>query len=115
MIAYPKRGEIWLSDFNPAVGGEIRKIRPAVIISNNHSNRNGSTITILPVTDKGRDVYPFEVCLPEDTEGLSKDSKVKCQQIRTVDKSRVIKLLGQVDNVQLLAIEEALKLHLDFK
>lgn len=115
MIAYPKRGEIWLSDFNPAVGGEIRKMRPAVIISNNHNNRNGSTITILPVTDKGRDVYPFEVFLPEDTEGLSKDSKVKCQQIRTVDKSRVIKLLGHVDNAQLSAIEEALRLHLDFK
>jgi len=113
-MSFPKRGEIWKVSFDPTVGAEIRKTRPAVVISNDHNNRYASTITVLPITDRGQDVFPFEVFLPKTTEGLSKDSKIKCQQIRTVDKSRLVQLLGYVDGRVLISIERSIQLHLGF-
>ncbi len=115
MMVFPKRGEIWKVNFDPTVGGEIRKTRLAVIISNDHNNRYSSTVTILPITDKGHEIFPFEVFLGKDTPGLMKDSKIKCQQIRTVDKARFIRLLGQIDRNVLDGIERSLRLHLDFQ
>ena len=113
-MTFPQRGEIWKIVFDPTVGGEIRKTRPAVVISNDHNNRWAMTVTVLPVTDQGHEVFPFEVFLPAVTPGLSKDSKIKCQQIRTVDKSRLIKLLGRIESQTLVLIEEAIRLHLGF-
>jgi mRNA interferase MazF len=108
------RGEIWLINFDPTVGAEIRKPRPAVIISNDQNNRHSLTVTVLPVTDKGEGVFPFEVFLPKETEGLKKDSKIKCQQIRTIDKARLIKMLGRIDAILFLDVQRALDLHLGF-
>ena len=106
----PKRGDIWLVNFDPTVGGEIKKTRPALVISNNHNNQYSLTVTLLPITDKGHDVYPFEVYLSKDTQGLSKESKIKCQQVRTVDKRRLIKLLGKIDEAVLDQVHEALNI-----
>ncbi len=113
-MIFPKKGEIWRVNLDPTMGAEIKKTRPAVIVSNDHNNRYALTITILPITDKGPEVFPFEVFLPRSTEGLSKDSKIKCQQIRTVDKSRLIKLLGRIEKQTFVLIEEAIRLHLGF-
>ncbi len=113
-MSYPKRGEIWLVSLDPTVGGEIKKTRPAVVISNDNNNRYAATITIVPITDKGHEVFPFEVFLSCDTQGLIKESKMKCQQIRTVDKIRFVKILGRVDGVLFKSIEESLRLHLGF-
>lgn len=113
MIDFPKRTEIWLVRLDPAVGSEIKKTRPALIISNDINNQYSSLVTILPIGDKGAKVYPFEVVLFEENSGLSKPSKVKCQQIRTVDKERLVRKLGGVSKKSLPDIEEALKLHLD--
>ena len=87
-MAYPLRGEIWRVNFDPTIGAEIKKTRPALVISNDHNNQYSLTVTIVPITDRGHDVFPFEVFLGHLTPGLNKDSKLKCQQIRTVDKSR---------------------------
>jgi mRNA interferase MazF len=114
MTDFPKRGEIWRVNFDPTQGAEIRKIRPAVIISNDQNNRYSLTVTVLPVTDKGERLFPFEVFLPQETEGLKKDSKIKCQQIRTIDKSRLAKRLGRINSAQFFEIERALDLHLGF-
>ena len=108
----PKRGETWLVNLDPTVGAEIRKIRPALVISNDINNRYADTVTLLPISDRGEKVYPFEFALPARLCGLSKDSKVKCQQIRTVDKSRLIKKLGAIGPQELLSIEQALLIHL---
>lgn len=112
-IDYPRRGEIWLVRFDPAVGTEIKKTRPAVIISNNMANKHSHAVTVLPITArKTSQLYPFDTSLPEDTLGLSKPSKIKCDQVRTVDKQRLPKLLGYLDPQTLLKTEEALKVHL---
>lgn len=106
------RGQIWLVALDPAVGHEIQKTRPALIVSNDINNRLAGTITVVPITDAGEKVYPFEVFLPTKDAGLKKDSKIKCQQIRTVDKSRLIKRLGFVSANKMLDIERAIKIHL---
>ena len=91
MIDFPKRGEIWLVRLDPAVGSEIKKTRPAFIISNDINNQYGPLVTILPISDKSAKVYPFEVALSERGTGLSKPSKVRCQQVRTDAKNREIR------------------------
>jgi len=109
---FPKRGEIWYVNLDPTLGAEIKKTRPALIISNDVNNEYAATITVLPITDKGEKVYPFEVALNPHKTGLNKESKVKCQQIRTVDKVRLIKKVGQVDEDIVQAIQSALRIHL---
>ena len=107
-----KRGDIWLVRLDPTVGSEIKKTRPAVIISNDINNYYAPLVTVLPISDKGDKVYPFEVALSHGGAGLSKPSKIRCQQIRTVDKTRLVKRLGSVAKELLPDIEEALKNHL---
>ena len=106
------RGDVWLVNLNPAVGAEIRKTRPAVVISNDIANLCAATVTVLPVTDRGGKVYPFETEIPLRTGGLSKLSKIKCQQIRTVDKVRLVRFLGALPDHVVRAAERALCLHL---
>ncbi len=108
----PSRGEIWLVNFNPTIGAEIKKTRPAVIASNDLNNQYAQTVTVLPITDKGKKVYPFEVSLSSQTKGLVKDSKIKCQQIRTIDKRRLVKFIGVVNEKSLQDIDKALSIHL---
>ena len=115
MISFPRRGEIWLVRLDPMVGSEIKKTRPALIVSNDINNQHAHLATILPISDKGLKVYPFEVAISEGISGLSKPSKIKCQQIRIIDKERLIKKLGTLEKEFLQDVEEALKLHLAMK
>ena len=108
-----KRGEIYLATLDPVVGREISKTRPVVVVSNNQNNKFSGTVTILPITSKNtQSIYPFEVFLPKGNANLPKDSKVKADQIRTLDKNRVIKHIGVVDKTDLDAIDRSMKIHL---
>jgi len=111
-VAYPRRGEIWLVNLNPTIGFEIKKTRPALVISNDINNEYAGTVTVLPISDKGDKVYPFEVAISTGDMALTKSSKIKCQQIRTVDKSRLAKFLGAIHKDLFPQIEEALRIHL---
>jgi len=107
------RGEIHLASLDPALGREISKTRPVVIISNDINNRFSGTITVLPITSMNLEkIYPFEVKLPKGAGNLPKDSKVKADQIRTLDKRRIIKTIGMLDDENMARIETALKIHL---
>ncbi len=106
------RGDIWLANLDPAVGSEIRKTRPVVIVSNNVNNINNSVVTVLPVTSNTIRVFSFEVLLPKGIAKLPKDSKAKTDQIRTLDKSRLVKLIGSVPNTYMDLIDKAMRLHL---
>jgi mRNA interferase MazF len=108
-----RRGEIYLAALDPTMGHEIAKTRPVVIISNNISNEYSGTITILPITSKNlKKIYPFEAELKKGSGNLPKNSKVKTDQIRTLDKRRLIKKIGQLDAECILRIEKALKIHI---
>lgn len=110
----PSRGEIWIVQLDPAVGSEINKTRPALIISNNEHNHAMQHLTVLPVSDSGKKVFMVEVFLPCGTANLLKDSKIRCHQIRTLDKSRFIKPLGSLPQEYWPLVEKALQIHLGF-
>jgi len=110
---FPKRKEIWLVSLEPVIGSEIGKTRPALVISNNRNNEFASTITLIPISTTLSKVYPFEVKILSKDSGLLKDSKVKCNQIRTVDKTRLQKKIGEVQHEYVEKVEEALLIHLD--
>jgi len=112
---YPKRGEIYLVNLDPTLGAEINKTRPALIISNDVNNQFSDTVTVIPITSYVEKVYPFEVLLPAVENGLSKNSKAKCNQIRTIDKQRLIRSLGKLRPEIIEAVEEATKIHLKMK
>jgi mRNA interferase MazF len=108
-----RRGEIYLAALDPVVGREIAKSRPVVIVSNDKNNEFSGTVTILPLTSQNlRTVYPFEVFLSEGQANLPKDSKIKADQIRTLDKSRMVKRIGALNKKDLDAIDKAMKIHL---
>ena len=109
-----KRGDIFLAGLDPVIGHEIAKTRPVIIVSNNIGNKYSGTITIIPVTSKNLiKIYPFEIYLPSKITRLNKNSKGKADQIRTLDKARLIKPIGSLDNGLLRNLDDALKIHLN--
>ena len=111
---FPARGEIWLVSLEPIVGHEIGKTRPALVISNDRNNQFSETITVLPITSNVKKIYPFETFLPKRETNLPVDSKIKSNQIRTVDKKKLIKLIGNVSEEKLKEVKQALYIHLNF-
>lgn len=110
-----KKGGIYIATLDPTVGGEIRKTRPVMVLSNNINNKYSRTITILPITSNTEKVFPFEVFIPKGIGGLPKDSKVKADQIRTIDKSRLLKRVGRLPEMIISQLESAIKIHLDIE
>lgn len=108
-----KRGDIYLVDLNPVIGTEIGKTRPAVVISNDINNTYADTVSIAPITSNVDKVYPFEVFLAKGESGLTKESKAKCNQIRSVDKKRLRKYIGTLKEDKIKELEEAILIHLD--
>jgi mRNA interferase MazF len=87
-----RRFDVWLVALDPTVGREIQKTRPCLIVSPDEMNANIATVIIAPMTTKGRD-YPTRV--PCEFQG--KSGQIVLDQLRTVDKTRLVKRLGQVD------------------
>jgi mRNA interferase MazF len=110
-----KRGDIYWVKLDPIEGSEIGKIRPVVVISNDINNELADTVTIVPITSNTGKVYPFDVLVRKGTANLTGDSKIKANQIRTVDKRRIKDMIGTVTPTILEKIETAVKIHLDFK
>lgn len=108
-----KRGDIHLAALDPVVGREIAKTRPVVVVSNNLNNKYGGTVTVLPITSGNiRKIYPFEVFLKKGAANLPKNSKVKADQIRTLDKARLVKHIGSLEQDEMEKVEEAVRIHL---
>src|SRR5882724_2838802 len=111
--AFPQRGEIYLTALDPAVGHEIKKTRPALVIQNDVSNRYGMTTIVAAITSKvNTPPYPNEVLLHPNGTGLGVSSTVRLDQIRTADRQRLIKRLGKVDAEVLRRVDEAIKISL---
>lgn len=109
---FPERGDIYLVCLDPTIGSEISKTRPALIISNDINNQAAETVTVIPITSGTEKVYPFETLLSPQESGLATDSKAKCNQIRTIDKKRLIKSIGKVTTKKLKEVEDSLRIHL---
>ena len=106
-----KRGEVWWVEFDPAVGTEIKKTRPAVIFSNDLANRQLSRVIVIPLTSNTGKLYPGEA--PVHLEGRT--SKAMADQIMAADKSRLKQRLGAISKTELALIEDAVALHLGMK
>ena len=109
---FPGRGEIYLVCLDPTIGFEINKTCPALIISNDINNQAAQTVTVIPITSNTEKVYPFETLLSSKESGLLKNSKAKCNQIRTIDKKRLVKSIGKVSLEKLKEVEGSLLIHL---
>lgn len=110
---FPLYGAVYETDLDPVLGSETGKLRPAMVVSNDLNNRYSQTVTVLPITGQPSiKVYPFEVMLPGGTAGLSVSSRIKVNQIRTVDKRRLKGFRGSVPSQFFPAIDKALKVHL---
>lgn len=109
-----KRGEIYLANLNPSLGSEQSGIRPVLIIQNDTGNRYSPTVIVLAITSKEKKNIPTHVKIGA-MQGLEKDSVVLVEQVRTVDKERLIKRLGMLSFDKMQEIKEALKISLNIR
>ncbi len=108
-----RRGEIWLVSLDPVIGHEVSKTRPAVIIQNDLGNEYSPITIIAPITSQKPDkIYPIEILLTPVNSGIEKESKVLLNQIRAVDKRRLVRKLGFVDEKTMSLLDAALKISL---
>lgn len=108
------RGSVFLATLDPTVGSELRKTRPVVIVSNDANNEKANTVTVVPLTSKNLDrIHMFEVKIALAVGTLPVSSKAKVDQIRTIDKSRLVNRFGKVDAKTMLALNKAMRIHLD--
>lgn len=103
-----KRGEVWWVEFDPAVGSEVRKTRPAVIVSNDAANRNLARVVVIPLTSNTDRQYPGEALVSVD----GQSSKAMADQIMASDKARLKSQLGVLGKADMLAVEDAMRVHL---
>ena len=103
------RGEVWWVNFDPSVGGEIRKKRPAVIISNNAANQFLNRVQVVPLTNSVDKLYPSESYITFQ----GKKGKAMADQLTTVSKKRLINRAGSVSKTELDGIMRAITIQLD--
>ncbi len=104
------RGQVWIADLNPGFGIEIHKKRPVLIISNNILNNNWPRIIIVAFSTQIHPLNPGKIFIPKDTCGVDRDSIILTQEVRSIDKSRLVKKVGVLSKEKLLEVEESLKL-----
>ena len=107
-----RRGEIYWIDFHGASGVEIKKVRPAVVVSSNDHNEHMRTVTVVPFSSRVAPIRPHEVFVPAGVVGDGRPSRLKTHQLRAVDKNRVGRALGVLPAGLLRTLEASLLEHL---
>lgn len=107
-----RRGEIYWIDLRGAIGAEIRKSRPAVVVSVTDHNEHMRTVTVVPLSSLNGPIRTNEVAVPAGIVGDGRPSRLKPHQLRAVDKSRVGRKLGVLPAKLMPALEASLLEHL---
>ncbi|MCH8041068.1 MAG: type II toxin-antitoxin system PemK/MazF family toxin [Nitrospinae bacterium] len=114
-VTNPKRGEIYLVNFDPTLGSEIKKTRPALILQNDTANRWSPITIVAAITSQFKEpLYPTEVLLKAPEGKLEIDSVVLLNQIRSIDKRRLVKRLGVVKPETMTQVEQAILISFGF-
>jgi len=115
MNRLPKRGDIWLLDWSPARGSEQAGFRPALIIQTDAANKNPGypNTIVLAVSTKGKPISFHVPLTPNHQNGLTEASFVKCEQVLTVAKDRLVRKLGSIGDIELQHINRAVRLVLE--
>lgn len=111
------RGEIRLTDLDPARAAEADKRRPAIIVSNDRANATAArlgrgVVMVVPITSNISRVFPFQVLLPADDVGIRVDSKAQAEQVRSVSIERIGPVIGRLPTHLISKLDDALRLHL---
>ncbi len=113
-IVFPKRGEIYLINFDPTIGSEIKKTRPALILQNDIANQYSPITIVAAITSQFElPLYPTEVLIKAPEGGLTYDSVVLLNQIRSIDKQRLIRKLGILSSESIVQVEYAIRISFD--
>lgn len=104
----PRRGEVWWINFDPSVGGEIRKVRPAIVISNDAANQALNRIQVVPITSNVERLYPGEAYIAVNGERR----KAMADQLTTVSKLRLRDRLAAISIADLAGVERAIRIQL---
>ncbi|MEK7099153.1 MAG: type II toxin-antitoxin system PemK/MazF family toxin [Patescibacteria group bacterium] len=109
----PKRGEVYLVSFDPTVGAEVKKTRPALILQNDIGNRYSPITIVAAITSRAEeDLYPTDVLVKSPAGGLRVDSLVLLDQIRSIDKQRLIQRLGVLNEDSMDSVDRAIEISL---
>ena len=110
-----KRGEIYYADLSPVVGSEQGGLRPVLIVQNDVGNRHSPTVIAAAITSqKDKAHLPTHIAVQADRCGLTRDSIVLLEQIRTIDKRRVTGYIGRISEKEMERVETAMKVSLGF-
>ena len=112
-MSFPLRGEIYWVNLDPAIGTEIAKTRPALIISNDVGNEHSSRVIVAPLTTQAVEwTHPFEVFIPSGQAGLERASKALLNQIRTLDKRRLGRRIGALPADRMPHVDRSIRVTL---
>ncbi len=116
-MAPMRRGDICIVDFDPSRGAEANKTRPAIVVSNEGTNRYvrahaWGVINVVPLTSNISEIQPFQVLIPAAETGLHEDSRAQAEQVRAVSIGRVGRKVGSVPPLLMNAVDEALRIQL---
>jgi mRNA interferase MazF len=105
----PRRGEVYLVNFDPTLGAEIQKTRPALIVQNDVANRHGAITIVAAITSQfDQPLYPTEVLISPPQGGLRTDSVALLNQIRSIDKQRLVRRLGTLKPETMYRVDRAI-------
>jgi mRNA interferase MazF len=104
-----RRGDIWWVQFDPVRGSEQGGTRPALVLQNDVGNRTSSTTIVAAITTRHRRAYPFQVAISSEESGLDRPSLILLDQLRTVDKTRLVRWAGRLSPERMLDVEQAIR------
>jgi mRNA interferase MazF len=102
------RGEVWWVNFDPSLGGEVKKKRPSLIVSNDASNRFLNRVQVVPLTSKVKRLYPSEAYV----QLRGRQSKAMADQLTTVSKLRLLRKSGRISDADMEAVDSAIRIQL---
>jgi mRNA interferase MazF len=103
------RGDVYWVNLDPTVGTEIRKTRPAVVVSNDACNKHGARVVVVPITSNVATLYPGEAQVLV----AKHDARVLGDQLRSIDKARLGRKIGRLSREELTRVDDALRITLD--